>query len=153
MELTTVERIKLLEILPPQGDILTLKIVRKLRETLSFNEDELKLLGTKYEFVCPFQDKVDGEPTSCKNKGFWPIAPKCAEHDILMVKTGQLNFHFTPEMQAKMKEIHMGLQAITIVSDTLKRANETKQLTDTHISLYDKFFPPIPEVIEEAMSE
>ena len=145
MELTTIERTKLVGLLPPQGDMLTLKIVRKLRETLSFSEEELKLLEVRHEFVC--------RQGGCTNKGFWPTAPKCAEHDVLMVPTGQMTLNLAPETQAKTKEIHMGPQAIAIASDTLKRANEAKRLTDVHISLYEKFFPPIPEAIEKAMSE
>lgn len=41
------ERIILLDILPALGDFSTLKIVRKLREELSFNEEEHKKLGFK----------------------------------------------------------------------------------------------------------
>jgi hypothetical protein len=41
MKLSIVERLRLLEILPQQGDIGTLKIVRRLRETLSFSEEEV----------------------------------------------------------------------------------------------------------------
>ena len=149
MELTTIERLKLLEVLPPTGDILTLKIVRKLRETLSFSEEELKLIGARSEYICP----VEG----CGNKGFFPSAPKCGEHDVLMVPTGQTTMSLMPEMQAKMKEIHMGPQALTIASDVLKRLNEDKQLTEFHISLYEKFFPPeeteIPEVIKRSMEK
>ena len=144
MELTIIERMKLLEILPAQESILTLKIVRKLRETLSFSENELKELDTRYEFVCPFHGEVDGKPTHCDNKGFFPVAPVCAEHNILMEPNGQMHLDITPEMQAREKEIHMGPQALTLASDTLKRANEAKppKLTELHISLYEKFFPP-----------
>ena len=42
MELGVLERIRLLGILPEQGDIGTLKIVRRLRESLSFSEEEIK---------------------------------------------------------------------------------------------------------------
>jgi len=157
MELTVIERMKLLEILPANENILTLKIVRKLRETLSYSEDELKLMGVKYEFVCPKE--------GCGNKGFFPTAPKCGECGTLMVASGQMTMDLTPEMQAKTKEIHMGPQAITIASDALKRANEMKPspLTELHISLWDKFFPDdevpeelkveIPKAIEKSMSE
>ena len=134
MELTSMERLKLVEILPPQGDILTLKIVRKLRETLSFTEEELKSMGVRYEYVCP-EDK-------CENKLVMPTAPRCGEHDVLMIPTGQLSMSLTPEMQTKTKEIHMGPQAMVIASEALKRADGDKQLTVAHISLYDKFFPP-----------
>ncbi len=145
MELTIIERMKLVELLPPQGDILTLKIVRKLRETLSFSEEELKLMEVKYEFLCPKE--------GCGNKGFFPTVPKCGVCSALMVATGQLNMELSPEMQAKTKEIHMGPQAMTIASDALKRADEAKKLTEAHISLYEKFFTPIPEGIEKSMSE
>ncbi len=47
MKLTVKERLVLLGILPNEGDFLTLKLVRKLRESLSFNEQEHKL----YKFV------------------------------------------------------------------------------------------------------
>lgn len=46
MKLNVLERLNLLDILPKQGDYTTLKIVRKLRETLSFSEEEHK----KYQF-------------------------------------------------------------------------------------------------------
>jgi len=41
MELTIYERLLLLNALPPAGDLTTIRIVRKLRETLSFSEAEL----------------------------------------------------------------------------------------------------------------
>jgi len=44
MKLTVLERIILLGVLPAEGNFLTLKIVRKLREALSFTEDEHKTL-------------------------------------------------------------------------------------------------------------
>ncbi len=47
MELTVKERIILLNILPAEGDILSLRIVRKLRETLSFSEEEHEALQIK----------------------------------------------------------------------------------------------------------
>jgi len=39
-ELTVLERLVLLSILPKEGDFTTLKLVRKLRENLSFDEGE-----------------------------------------------------------------------------------------------------------------
>lgn len=40
LELTVLDRIALLSLLPEKGDYMTLKIVRELREELSFTEDE-----------------------------------------------------------------------------------------------------------------
>ena len=47
MLLKVLERVTLLGVLPESGDFLTLKIVRQLRENLSFNEDEIKALSIK----------------------------------------------------------------------------------------------------------
>jgi hypothetical protein len=44
MKLCVKDRIVLLGILPATGDFLTLKIVRQLREALSFSEEETKSL-------------------------------------------------------------------------------------------------------------
>ena len=44
-ELTVLERLVLLSILPKEGNFVTLKLVRKLRENLSFDEAEIKELN------------------------------------------------------------------------------------------------------------
>ena len=44
-ELTVLERLVLLGALPKEGDFVTLKLVRKLRENLSFDEAEIKELN------------------------------------------------------------------------------------------------------------
>lgn len=49
MELAVFERLILLNILPKEGDFTTLKIMRKLKEDLSFSEEEHKNLGIKIE--------------------------------------------------------------------------------------------------------
>ena len=43
-ELTVPDRLTLLNILPKEGDFTTIKLMRKLRESLSFDEDELKII-------------------------------------------------------------------------------------------------------------
>lgn len=47
MELTVKERLVLLNVIPKEGDFVTLKVVRKLREALSFNEEEIE----KWQFT------------------------------------------------------------------------------------------------------
>jgi len=49
MELNVKDRLLLLSILPKEGNITTLKIVRKLREDLSFSEEEHKAFEIKIE--------------------------------------------------------------------------------------------------------
>jgi hypothetical protein len=55
VQLTVIERFRLLGILPTQGDFATLKIVRKLRETLSLSEEENERFGMQ-------RIEVDGQP-------------------------------------------------------------------------------------------
>lgn len=49
MKLSVFERMILLNILPREGDYTTLKIVRNLRDDLSFSEEEHKVLQFKQE--------------------------------------------------------------------------------------------------------
>ncbi len=44
MKLTVLERLMLLQVLPQEGDLTTLRIVRALRQDLSFSEKEHKAL-------------------------------------------------------------------------------------------------------------
>ena len=44
MKLGVFDRLILLNILPKEGDFMTLKIIRKMRESLSFSEEEHKAL-------------------------------------------------------------------------------------------------------------
>ena len=146
MKLTTMERVKLLETLPPTGDILSLKILRKLRETLSFSEEELKKFEARHEYMCPFQEKdKEGKITACNNKGFFLEQPTCGKHNVAMQATGVMNIFIPPESVNLEKEIHLGTKAHGIASNALKRLNDTKQLTEAHVSLYEKFFPPEEE--------
>lgn len=145
MKLTILERMKLLEALPEKSDILTIKILRKLRETLSFSEEELKAFGTRLGYACPYRGEADGKREACENKGFFAEQPTCGKHDLLMVATGQTNVFIPPESVNIEKEIHLGTKAREIASTALKRLNDQKQLTEEHVSLYEKFFPPEEE--------
>lgn len=64
MKLTVFERIVLLGILPEQGSFLTLRIVRQLREGLSFTETELKALDLKQN-----GEQVTWNPTAADPEG------------------------------------------------------------------------------------
>jgi len=49
MQLTVLERLLLLNLLPKEGDFTTIKLVRQAREALSFNEEEHKKLNFRQE--------------------------------------------------------------------------------------------------------
>lgn len=98
MKLNVLERLALLSVLPKEGNFATLKIVRKLREDLSFSEEEIKRFG--------IEDLPDGRMTWKKEEE---------------------------------KEIQFGEKAIDIITKALKKLNETEQLTQDHLSVYEKF--------------
>jgi len=146
MKLTILERTQLLGALPEKEDILTIKILRKLRETLSFSEEELKSFEARNEYVCPYRgEDKEGQRLTCDNKGFFMEQPTCGKHELLMIPTGVMNLFIPPESVGLEKEIHLGTKAHSIASAAMKRLNDTKQLTEAHESLYDKFFPPEEE--------
>jgi len=49
MDLTVFDRLILLNVLPKEGDITTLRIVRALRDSLSFSEEEHTALQFKHD--------------------------------------------------------------------------------------------------------
>lgn len=73
MDLTVADRIKLLSILPAEGDVFTLKIIRDLRGELSFSEDEHRQTG-----LTQSGDRVSwNEPdTLVKDVTIGPVAHK-----------------------------------------------------------------------------
>lgn len=60
MKLTVIERLMLLNVLPAEGDFTTIKLVRQLREELSYTEEEHTLLKFRQEGEQTFWDK-EGE--------------------------------------------------------------------------------------------
>ncbi len=128
MKLEVFERLVLLNVLPQEGDFVTLKLVRKLRETLSFGEQEIALIDFKNTWRCPRCDKVELAAQNIK-------CPDCL---IYMKTAGQVTWD---EEKAKgaVKDIHLGELMKELCTSTLRRMNDEKKLTDNHYSLYRKF--------------
>jgi hypothetical protein len=70
VKLSVHERFMALQVLPDKGNFITLKIIRKMRENLSFNEDEIK----EYEFV--------------ESEGMTSWSPDAPEKDIDLGEVG-----------------------------------------------------------------
>lgn len=49
MEFTVEERLTALGLLPPEGNLITMKIVHELRQGLAFSEEDLAILGFRQE--------------------------------------------------------------------------------------------------------
>jgi len=144
IELNIIERLKLLEILPNEGNRLNRKIVRKLNETMSLSEAELKLIPVRYEFMCLHQniDEHGSLISLCQNKGYFSERPKCAEHNVPMQATGELQILHSPMLYSHKKTIHLGDESLKIIKDCLKVLNDLGKINDSNESLYDKFYPP-----------
>jgi len=118
------ERFALSSILPPMGDILTLKDIRKLKEELAISQEDRKEVQFLNEYECP----------ECKNKDVFQLPVKCGKCDVWMRPTGQVgcsNWGFE-------KEVPIADYLKELITATLKKMNDDKTLEERHISIYEK---------------
>ena len=112
MLISTFERLQLLQILPAEGSFLTLKIVREMKEALSFTEDDHKVL----------QVKVGGEKVE-------------VDGVEMTVPEGQIRW--TDALPPK--EIEIGDKAKEVIRKSLEKLDKEEKLTQAHFSLCEKF--------------
>jgi len=112
MELSVLDRLKLLEALPPQGDIGTLKIIRQLKEKLSFTEEEIQDMEISFKAS---EEVKDG------------VAHPVIEYNWNREKAKILIVEFKPT-------------ALNILAVALKKLNREGKLTEQYVSIYEKFF-------------
>lgn len=140
-KLTIAERLQLLNVLPPQGDIITIKIIRKLRETLSPNEQEHEEYGFVHEYICQ-EPSTDGQgkPRPCNFKVTSQTPSRCPHHNTYMVPTGMVFWNL--DMTDTQKEIWLSNKSKSIIAEALKKLNDQKQLLVEQEELYEKFVTP-----------
>ena len=140
-KLTMAERFVLLNNIPVEGDLVTFKILRKLRETLSPSEAEIKEYGFKSSFRCPHKEYDDkGMAFQCEVDEEAAISsPKCHIHDVFMQPTGRASWSL--EKWNTEKEIWFGAKANSIIMEALKKVSEEdKKINDDVIAgLCEKF--------------
>lgn len=137
-KLTIGERLQLLNVIPAQGNITTIKILRKLRETLSPNEQEYEEYGFVHEWVCMHRETDGrGRPKTCNLKLTEATQPRCPEHDKAMAQTGLV--FWDEEKSAQEKEIFLGNTAKGIIVAALKNLSDEQQLPVEQEGLYEKF--------------
>ena len=138
--LSMAERFVLLNNLPREGDLVTFKILRKLRETLSPDEAEIKSYGFKSSYRCAHREYDEkGKAFQCEVEAEAENPPKCPIHEAFMQPTGRVAWN--PDKWKEEKEIWFGPTANTIIVNTLKKVSaEDKKINDDIVaSLYDKF--------------
>jgi len=140
-KLTMGERFVLLNNLPKEGDLVTFKILRKLRETLAPSEAEIKEYGFKNSFRCTHKEYDDkGKAFQCEvEEEAAASPPKCPIHDVVMQPAGRVSWNV--EKWNTEKEIWFGSKANQIIVDTLKKVSEEdKKVNDDIIAgLCEKF--------------
>ena len=137
MKLTIPERLVLVNILPPEGDYTTLKLVRKLRESLSFTEEEHKQLNFRNRFDCPeCKGQVySGTPAKCENKD-------CKRFAQYMQRSNFLTWNENANI---VKDIHMGSKAKELLKSTLQKMSDDKKLSETYLDAYEKFVKAVED--------
>lgn len=128
MKLAVYERLILMSILPKEGDFITLKLVRKLREALSFNEKEIAEIDFKNHWRCPKCEKVELSPEVIK----------CEDCGVSMIPAGQVTWDEEKALRVT-KDVHMGDKMFNLCVSTLKKLSDEGKLTEQHMSLYEKF--------------
>ncbi len=139
-KLTMAERFVLLNNLPKEGDLVTFKILRKLRETLSPDEREIKEYSFKNTYRCSHREyDGSGKGFQCEVEEASVTPPKCHIHNISMQTAGKVSWDETKWKDTK--EIWFGAKANQIILDALKKVSEEdKKINDDVIaSLCDKF--------------
>lgn len=136
--LTIGERFGLFQFLPQEGDLVTYKEIRKLKETLNPSAKEDEEYGFKYGFRCPHMEmQPDGKRFQCEFEEMAEVAPRCPIHDVLCVQTGQLTWK--PEMAIVEKEIWLNKTSLKIITEALRKARDDKKVNDANYSLFVKF--------------
>jgi hypothetical protein len=109
MQLNVKERFMVMQLLPREADITTIKLVMEAKLKLGLTEAELLLFEVK-QIPTP-----QGEMTAWDDK----------KEDLYYAEKGMPNFD-------------IGQILLKHIQDELKKLNESKKLTESHISLYTK---------------
>jgi hypothetical protein len=105
MELSILQRIILQSVLPPEGDYVTIKIIRDLKAELGFSEEEIKKFNITQEGTKIFWDMKSAEGKEGLKK--INIGPKAL--DIIVKSLKDLN------AQKKINEQNADLYELFVV--------------------------------------
>lgn len=132
VELNVLERLGLLGLLPKEGTFLNLKLVRLIREELSFTEEENKELQFRQENQMVMWNNI---AVTTKTTGEIVKAP--AEILQKMLEKDPDAFDMRPSCPAK--KFVFGEVIEGIIVKALKDLDMAEKITEEHYSLYEKF--------------
>ncbi len=145
MKLTVLERLLLLNLLPEAGNLTTIRIVRELRESLSFTEDEHEVL--RFE-------TLPGGNVRWRSPDTWATFARVKTDDGVQWAMADGSFTFygewseekNAEYAAKCQEligdgafIQVGKRARQEVKEWLKKLDEKGEVREPHFSIFEKF--------------
>ena len=128
MQLSITDRVTILGLLPKEGNIDTLKALRKFKESLSLTEEEKSTIKWRLEYKCP----------KCNESIYLPTPAKCGTCDVWLEPTGAAQWETASDPN---KEVFMSSTIMGIVSSTLAKMNEKGKLTEELVPLFEKFYP------------
>ena len=134
MKLNVLERMMLLNTDLNPRNITTVKLIRKLRESLSFTEEEHRILQFRNRYRCP----------NCDNAVSSPVPVKCAVCDIYMEDANSVYWDSEGDAKVGEKEIYIGEKVNSVIAAALKRLNDEDDLVASYESLWDKFIGEEP---------
>jgi len=131
--LNTLERtVLLLGLLPKEGSFSNLKLVRLLREELSFTEEENRALQFRTE-----NQMIMWNTISLVNKETGDVVKGTDQVLLAMARKDPEAFEVKPACPEK--EIYCGETMETLVIKALKDLDKAEKITEDHYSLYEKF--------------
>lgn len=146
MFLNVLERLLLLQLLPESGNLTTITIVRQLRESLSFNEDEHEILQFR---------TLENNNMQWRTPDDWENFTRY-ELDDGAVRWSMLDNTFTfngewgddakkakyvarcQELAIDGVEIKLGKKARQEVKTWLKKLDEEDQVREAHYTIFEK---------------
>jgi len=130
--LTVLERLLALTLLPKEGSYTDLKLVREARENLSFTEEENKLL----KFRSLENGSMEWEQFRTQEKE----ETVAKDGNVEVVKKTELILEDgMPVITVGEVEIKIGLVAERKIQDALKKMDDEGKLTEQFMGLYEKF--------------
>lgn len=131
MLLSILERMLLGQVLPKEGSLTNLKLLREAREGLSFTEKENQILNFQQE-----EDQVRWDDVIVHNETGEPV-----EGDKAFVEKLYANDPDRYERKPAVgdTEISIGDVVTALIVKALKDLDQKEKLTEAHISLYEKF--------------
>lgn len=136
-KVNVLERLMALGILPKEGSFTNLKLLRLVKESLSFNEAENKALQFRTEVNAEGAQMMIWNSTKLINKATGDLigAPEQILQQILAKDPDK----FEAKPACPDKEIFFGDVVEGLIRKSLKELDKAEKLTADHYSLYEKF--------------